>query len=203
MLEDFTNQSVWNNDLVTDNSDSVSSLLKLSSCHSHAGMAAWLALAGCDSPVAAPGSSPPAGIPSASSAPQCSRDALPPAHGIIAKTGQKRPGWSADDLIVSLIRKKVKKKVEKKAQHKPKPLSQTQRWTSTILKQNCRERDDWIKRLRRRRDGEWDHQRTEWKRKRALPALPSMSSSHKCHAAVPRWYNSQSRIPVHTLATKH
>jgi len=35
----------------------------------------------CDSPLAALGSSPPAGIPSASFAPRCSRDALPPTDG--------------------------------------------------------------------------------------------------------------------------
>lgn len=47
-----------------------------------------------DSPSAAPGSSPPAGIPSASSAPRCSRAAPPPTHG-----SQQRQG--GDLLMIS------------------------------------------------------------------------------------------------------
>lgn len=154
-----------------------------------------------DSPVAAPGSSPPAGIPSASSAPQCSHDALPPTHGSQHRQDKRGHG----DLLMicsdSLTSNRGKHKTRRKQwrRNKPKPLSQTERWSMYCFKAELqRELQQRV-----RRDGERGHQRTEWKRKRAPPVLPSMSSSQKSHAAVPEYSTSQSRIPVHTLATKH
>lgn len=58
------------------------------------GTIGWCGRLHRDSPSAAPGSSPPAGTPSASSAPLCSRDAPPPTHG----SQQRRDG---DLLMIS------------------------------------------------------------------------------------------------------
>ena len=108
------------------NQTSVSSVTVASSCRAHAGVAARSPLALArrlrrDSPVAAPGSSPPAGIPSASFAPRCSRDAPPPTHGSQhrqdnkkkRKKKKKRARWYADEPLDGLAGNKKKKKKKK------------------------------------------------------------------------------------------
>lgn len=130
----FTNrvcEILMRSSVTGDKSDMVSSATVASSCRAHAGVAGPVGAALArrlrrDSPVAAPGSSPPAGIPSASFAPRCSRDAPPPTHGSHSidktkKKRKKRARWYADDPLDG---NKEKKKKKQWRRHKPKPLSQ-------------------------------------------------------------------------------
>lgn len=163
----FTNrvcEILMRSSVTGDKSDMVSSATVASSCRAHAGVAGPVGAALArrlrrDSPVAAPGSSPPAGIPSASFAPRCSRDAPPPTHGSHSidktkKKRKKRARWYADDPLDGNKEKKKKKAVattQAKAS-----IPKTQRWMSIVfflffflsLKHDCRE--SWLKQRRKK-----------------------------------------------------
>lgn len=147
-----------------DKSDMVSSATVASSCRAHAGVAGPVGAALArrlrrDSPVAAPGSSPPAGIPSASFAPRCSRDAPPPTHGShsIDKTKKKERRGHDDTLTIRSTATKRKKKKKAVATTQAKAsIPKTQRWMSIVfflffflsLKHDCRE--SWLKQRRKK-----------------------------------------------------
>lgn len=197
----FTNrvcEILMRSSVTGDKSDMVSSATVASSCRAHAGVAGPVGAALArrlrrDSPVAAPGSSPPAGIPSASFAPRCSRDAPPPTHGSHSidktkKKRKKRARWYADDPLDGNKEKKKKKSsgddTSQSLYPKNSKMDVYRFFFVFFFIFKARLQRELVE-TKEKKDG--GHQRTEWKRRRAPPALPSMSSSQKSHAAVPWW----------------
>lgn len=150
----------------------------------------------CDSPVAVPGSSPPAGIPSASFAPRCSRDAPPPTDG----SQQRQDKRGHNDPRVWQPERGDKEKQWRR--HKPKPLPQTQRWISIGLKHNWRE--SCLKQRVTRRKMENEATKGQNDRRRELlqhcqvwaPAIRAMQLS--CGGRTARADSQSTRSPQNT-----